>query len=283
MIRELAAAYPVRLLCEVLDVPRSTVYYEPVVKPEDVALLAAIEQLLMRWPFYGYRRVLAQLKREGWAVGETRVQRLLRQLAHSRSVGRVRTMTTDSRHSLPRFPNLVKALAITAPQQVWVADITYIRLGRRFLYLAVILDAFTRGLRGWHLSHSLETDALTRPALQMALARHPAPAIHHSDQGKQYAALAYRELLPATTHISMAAAGQPTENPLVERFIRTLKEEHVDYADYQDMEDAWQQLTYWLEVEYMTQRIHSALGYRTPAEFEAACSLQQGDSPLVHA
>jgi putative transposase len=269
MIRQLAAEYPVRVLCEVLDVPRSTVYYEPQPKPDDAALLEAIEQVLMRRPFYGYRRVTAQLKREDVDVGETRVRRLLSALDHSASVGRARS-TTDSRHGERRFPNLIKGLDITAPNQVWVADITYLRLGRRFLYLAVVLDAFTRGLRGWHLGRSLEAPDLTGRALEMALSRHPGPAIHHSDQGKQYAAASYRDRLPDSTQVSMAAVGTPTENALVERFIRTLKEEHVDYSDYRDFDDACDQLAHWLEVEYMTERVHSSLGYLTPAEFEVA-------------
>lgn len=281
MIQQMAEEYPVSLLCEVLGVARSMVYYQPRTKPGDAELLADIERLLMRWPFYGYRRVTAQLKREGWQVGETRVRRLLRQLDHSVSVGQVRVATTDSNHEHPRFPNLVKDLDITHANQVWVADITYLRLGRRFVYLAVILDACTRGLRGWCLSHSLETEDLTRQALQLALVRHPAPAIHHSDQGKQYAAAAYRDLLPETTQVSMSAVGQPTQNGIAERFMRTLKEEHIDYSDYRGFDDALEQLSYWLEVEYMTERIHSALDYLTPAEFETALIVRQPDSPLA--
>lgn len=283
MIRVLSAEYPASMVCDLLSCSRSSFYYQPVVNPEDAAVLAAIERLLMRRPFYGYRRVTAQLKREGWAIGETRVRRLLRQLDHSASVGRVRVATTDSDHDEPRFPNRVKGLAITRPNQVWVADITYIRLGRRFIYLAVILDAFTRALRGWHLSRSLETEDLTRQALAMALAHHPAPAIHHSDQGKQYAAAAYRNLLPDSTQVSMSAVGQPTENGLAERFIRTLKEEHIDYSEYQGFDDAFVQLAHWLEVEYMTERIHSSLGYLTPAEFEARAVVSQPDPLLMHA
>ena len=282
MIRQLAVDYPVTVVCEVLGVARSTVYYTPVVKTTDEALLAAIEPLLMRWPFYGYRRITAQLKRQGWAVGERRVRRLLKVLEHTASVGRVRVSTTDSQHTLPRFPNRIKALAITAPNQVWVADITYIRLGRWFLYLAILLDAFTRGLRGWHLSRSLDTRLLTTRALQMALEHHPAPAFHHSDQGAQYAAEAYCTLLPDTTQVSMSAPGRPTENGIAERFMRSLKEEHVDYADYRDEADAFQQIGHWLEVEYMTERIHSSLGYLTPAEFEAFCT-QSEVSPLCSA
>ncbi len=132
-------------------------------------------------------------------------------------------------------------MSITRPNQVWVADITYIRLGRRFIYLAVILDAFTRGLRGWCLSRSLEKSS-TVSALKMTLARHPAPAIHHSDQGSQYATPDYTGLLPKATQVSMSAVGQPTENGLAERFIRTLKEEHIDYSEYTDFDDAFAQL-----------------------------------------
>lgn len=279
MIRRLAEEYPLSVVCQVLGVARSTVYYEAVVPPAGNALLEAVEGVLMRWPFYGYRRVTAQLKRQGWQVGERQVRRLLRVLEHTANVGRVRVATTHSQPDLLRFPNLLTGLDITAPHQVWVADITYLRLGLRFIYLAVILDAFTRAVRGWHLSTRLDTATLTSQALRKALAHHPAPAIHHSDQGAQYAMPTYRALLPATTQISMAAAGQPTQNGLVERFIRTLKEEHVDYTEYADYDDACRQLAHWLEVEYMTERIHSALGYLTPAEFEAAC-LSAPDSLL---
>ncbi len=279
MIRALSQEYPASMVCDLLGCPRSSLYYQPVANPEDAKLLEAIERILMRWPFYGYRRVTAQLKREGWGVGKTRVRRLLKQIDHSCAVGRVRVTTTNSDHDLPRYPNRVKVLDIIRPNQVWVADITYIRLGRRFIYLAAILDAYTRGLRGWHLSRSLEKD-LTTTALKMALARHPAPDIHHSDQGSQYATPDYTGLLPETTRVSMAAVGQPTENGLAERFIRTLKEEHIDYTEYQDFDDACEQLAHWLEVEYMTERIHSALGYLTPAEFEAMAGVHQLD-PLL--
>lgn len=268
MSRQLSAEYPVKTVCEALSCPRSTYYYEQLVDPQDAVFLEAIEQVLMRWPFYGYRRMTAQLKREGHLIGETRVRRLLKQLEHSVKVGRVKVNTTDSNHDLPRYPNLVKGLSIERPNQVWVADITYIRLGRHFIYLAVILDACTRGLRGWHVSRSLDK-SLTISALKMALKRHPAPEIHHSDQGSQYATPLYTGVFPKdTTLISMSAVGQPTENGLAERFMRTLKEEHVDYSDYEDFDDAERKLAHWLEVDYMTERVHSALGYLTPAEFE---------------
>jgi putative transposase len=131
----------------------------------------------------------------------------------------------------------------------------------------VILNAFTRGLRSWHLGRSLDKN-LTISALKMALKRHPAPTIHHSDQGSQYVTPLYTGVFPKVTLISMSAVGQPTENGLAERFMRTLKEEHVDYSDYEDFGDAEWQLARWLEVEYMTERVHSALDYLNPAEFD---------------
>ncbi len=152
---------------------------------------------------------------------------------------------------------------------VQTIDITYIRLGRRFIYLAVILDAFTRAVRGWALSRSLEQQ-LTLDALEMALAK-GIPFIFHSDQGSQYAAWTHTErLLNQGVHISMSDKASPTQNGLVERFMRTVKEEHVDYSEYRDFEDAYQQLKHWLEVVYMTERIHESLNYVTPAEFEVA-------------
>jgi putative transposase len=268
MIDQMKLDYPIAELCRVLECPRSSYYARPQSSELEASLVEAAERVLMRWPFYGYRRLLAQLKREGWQVGERVVRRLLRWLGGSRQVGRVRVQTTDSRHAHPRYPNRIKGLKITRPDQLWVGDITYIRLGKRFIYLAVILDACTRAVRGWALSRSLE-QALTLEALQVALAK-AVPFIFHSDQGVQYAAFAHTHLLlEAGVKISMSDKASPTQNGLVERFMRTVKEEHVDFADYQDFDDAFRQLKHWLEVEYMTERVHSALNYQTPTEFEA--------------
>jgi transposase InsO family protein len=250
-----------------LGLPRSTYYHRSGEKVGDAVLRQEIEAVIVRWPYYGYRRVTQQLKRKGVAVGETRIRRLLKELEHSCQVGRIRIATTDSCHDHPRYPNRIKTLAITHVNQVWVADITYIRLGRQFIYLAVILDAYSRGLRGWHLSRSLDKN-LTITALKKALKDHPAPEFHHSDQGGQYATPKYTEIFPETTRISMSATGVPTENGLVERFMRTFKEEHIDHTEYVDFADAFKQIAFWLEVEYMTERIHSSIGYLTPAEFE---------------
>lgn len=267
MIGELRKSYPVKQTCEMLGMSRSTYYYQRQEKAGDRQLLEVIEKIIVRRPYYGYRRVTQQMKREGYQVGETRVRRLLGELEHSCTTGKVCISTTDSKHNLPRYPNLLKKLKITQLNQVWVADITYIRLGRLFVYLAVIMDAYSRAIRGWHLSRNLDKQ-LTIQALKMAIATYPAPMIHHSDQGGQYATPEYTDLFPEETQISMSAVGRPMENGIIERFIRTFKEEHIDYTEYNDFDDAVKQIAYWLEIEYMTERIHSALSYLTPAEFE---------------
>ena len=246
MISHLQEQYPISFLSQVLDCPRSSYYYRPDPPAADEPLVEAIEQILLRWPFHGYRRVLAQLRRQGWVVGETKVRRLLKGLGHSRNVGRVRVQTTDSNHDGQRFPNRLKGLTLSQPDQAWVADITYIRLGTRFIYLAVILDAYTRAVRGWALSRHLTTQTLTVPALAMAL-KTGHPSIVHSDQGSQYAAWLHLEpLLALEAKISLADKGQQAQNGLVERFIRTLKEEHIDYTEYADFDDAATQLRHWL-------------------------------------
>lgn len=267
MIDQMKSDYPVQQLCRVLDCPRSSYYAHPQSHEPDADLVEAMEAILMRWSFYGYRRILAQLKRQGMQVGERVVRSILKWLGVSRRVGKVRVQTTDSNHAHPRYPNRIRGLDITAPDQVWMGDIPYIRLGRRFIYLAVILDACTRAVRGWALSRSLE-QSLTLEALNRALAK-ATPFMFHSDQGVQYASFAHTcLLLEADVKISMSDKASPTQNGLVERFMRTVKEEHVDYADYRDFDDVFNQLKHWLVVEYMTERVHSSLNYQTPAEFE---------------
>lgn len=278
MIEQMKADYPVKVLCEVVELSRSTYYHRGRGIVDDPAVVSAIEYILMRYPFYGYRRIHAQLKREGLAVSQRVVRRILKNLGGSRQVGKVRINTTNSRHGLPRYPNRIKSIVPGFVNHIWVADITYIRFGKRFVYLAIILDAYSRAVRGWYLGRSLE-QSLTLTALHHALASHPAPVFFHSDQGAQYAAHAHTQaLLAVDVQISMSARAQPTDNALVERFIRTFKEEHVDYAEYDTVEDACRQIQHWLDVEYMTQRIHSALDYATPAEFEAAATLQHPPS-----
>lgn len=281
MIEHLQPEYTVSRLCQVLGCASSSFYYDAQAQGDEEELVAAAEQVLMRYPYYGYRRLQAELRRRGYAIGEHVARRLLKRLGGSRQVGRVSITTTDSQHDFRRFPNRLRGVKATYPNQFWMADITYIRLGVRFIYLAVILDAYSRSIRGWHLGRSLE-QGLTLTALKNALTHYPPPLIHHSDQGSQYAAGDYIDLLHnAGIQISMSDTGQPTQNGLVERFIRTLKEEHVDYADYTNFEDAFCQIAHWLEVEYMTERIHSALDYATPFEFEAQ-ALAEGRKPLLY-
>ena len=192
----------------------------------------------------------------------------MRQMGLSGQQKRRSGVTTDSRHPYLRYPNLVQGLDIVRPDQVWVADITYVQLGSDEVYLAILMDVFTRGLRGWHLSRSLGQE-LPLVALNRALQQRR-PEIHHSDQGGQYAAHAYvQRLLEAQTQISMAAVGQPTQNAFAERVIRTIKEEEVYLSEYRSLADASAQIGHFIDEVYQHKRIHSALGYLTPAEFEA--------------
>jgi putative transposase len=200
-------------------------------------------------------------------VNGKRVRRWMDELGINGAPPIRKKRTTNSNHAFPRYPNLVKDLEITRPDQVWVADITYIRLRREFVYLAILMDVFTRAIRGWHLSRSLD-QGLTLAALERALVV-SVPHVHHSDQGVQYAATAYVERLrKLNVNLSMAAIGEPRENGYAERVMRTIKEEEVDLSEYQDFADALRQITRFLDDVYNIKRIHSALGYLTPREFE---------------
>lgn len=259
--------YPARLVCRLLDFPRCQLYRTPVAADADAGLRRALQRLAGRWPTYGYRRLTKLLQRQGWQVNSKRVRRLMAELGIHGLLPVRRKRTTDSNHDFPRFPNLVEHLEVVRPDQVWVADITYVRLRQDFVYLAVIMDVYTRLVRGWHLGRSLE-GALTLAALKRALKRHR-PEIHHSDQGVQYAATDYVDRLRGVqARISMAAVGEPRENGFAERLMRTIKEEEVDLSEYRDYADARRQLGRFLDAVYNRKRIHSALGYLTPAEFE---------------
>jgi len=201
-------------------------------------------------------------------VNHKRVQRLMRVMDIQAKTKRRKRHTTNSEHDFPRYPNLVQDLATVRPEQVWVSDVTYIRLHTEFVYLAVIMDVFTRGIRGWHLGRNLG-HPLTLTAPRRALARYPAPEIHHSDQRVQYAATAYTQALQdVNVQISMAEVGEAWQSSYAERLIRTIKEEEVDLSEYIDYHDAYRQLGRFLDDVYMHKRIHSSLGYLTPVEFE---------------
>jgi transposase InsO family protein len=279
MVMKLAREYPVSLVCRTLGCPRSSYYYQAKGR-DDQVLKEALKQVAGTWPTYGYRRLTAQLRRESWPVNGKRIRRLMGELGLQGKVYRKKRRTTNSDHPFPRYPNLVQELEVVRPDQVWVADITYVRLQREFVYLAVIMDLFTRCIRGWHLGRSLSQE-LTLVALEQALAKRT-PEIHHSDQGVQYAATAYVQLLEATgVQISMAEVGQAWQNGYAERIMRTIKEEEVDLSEYQDYWDAYRQIGQFLEDVYMQKRIHSSLGYLTPVEFESQWLEQGVNSPTV--
>lgn len=266
-------AYPLRKACELVGLPAST-YYSPSHRAEDSQLVADLESVLSEFPRYGTRRATHQLRRPpyGYVINRKRVQRLMHQKGWLQRVKRKSYRTTNSEHPYPRYTNLVENLLVLRPDQVWVADITYIRLGTGFVFLAVIMDIFTRAIRGWCLSRSLDV-SLSLQALEMSLREHQ-PMIHHSDQGIQYASSEYVKVLNAyQIQISMAAVGAPEENGYAERLMRTIKEEEVDLSDYRDFADAQSQIGRFLEDVYNRKRIHSSLGYLTPVEFELAYGL----------
>jgi putative transposase len=272
---------PLKLALNLLDLPRSTYYYQSQ-RTDESQLETDLNEVAGQFPTYGTRRITQQLRRGPYryAIGRKRIRRLMRQKGLLRPIKRRKCRTTNSDHPYPRYPNLVKDLEISYPDQVWVCDITYIRLGTGFVYLAIVMDVFTRAIRGWNLSKSLAQD-LTLEALRTALADR-VPEIHHSDQGVHYAAHTYIDLLKGhSIQISMAAVGKAEENGYAERFMRTIKEEEVDLSEYQDFADAVSQIGRFIEDVYNKKRIHSSLGYLTPLEFEAVWSRSriEGHSP----
>lgn len=230
----------------------------------------AIQRIALEMPTYGYRPMTAELLRRDLPTGRDRVLRYMREENLLCRRRRAFVATTDSSHSLRVFPNLARDLTPTEVDQLWVADITYIRLPRDFVYLAVLLDAFSRRVIGWALERHLMTE-LPMTALQMALATRQVKAglIHHSDQGKQYAAADYVSLLVKhQIRISMSRTGNPYDNAKAERFMRTIKYEEVYLADYQTLTEARASISHFIEEVYNRKRLHSALGYRPPVEFE---------------
>ena len=265
----------VRQLCTMLHVNRRWYYasHKPSARQEvEAKLCGAIEQIVQEFAGYGYRRVTHALVRAGWSVNHKRVLRIMREegllCRHKRHVVR----TTDSHHRYQVYPNLLRGMQVEAPDTVWVADLTYIRLPSTFAYLACVLDAYSRKCVGWKVSKRIDAQ-LALDALDMALAtRDVSPGlIHHSDRGVQYASTAYVQRLESIgARVSMSAVGNPYDNAKAESFFKTVKVEEVYLKQYQSFAEAESNLEQFLEEVYNTKRLHSSLGYVSPVEFETA-------------
>jgi transposase InsO family protein len=230
----------------------------------------AIQRIALEWPSYGRPRITAELRHRGWRVNPKRVYRLMREDNLLCVRRRKFVVTTDSNHGRKVYPNLARNMILTATDKLWRADITYIRLRDEFVFLAVILDAYSRRVIGWALDRSLE-DELPLAALHMALSRRTVQPglVHHSDRGSQYASNDYTDLLKAhQIAISMSRKGNPWDNAACESFMKTLKYEEVLRNEYRDLAEARASIRQFLEKIYNQKRLHSALGYLTPAEFE---------------
>jgi transposase InsO family protein len=260
-------------MCVLAELSRAGYYRfltAPATGDKDIDLRDAIQRIALEFPTYGRPRMTEELHRRGWQVGPNRVYRIMREDNLLCLRQRKFVVTTNSNHDRPIYPNLARDMVLTGIDQLWVADITYIRLETEFVYLAVILDAYSRRAIGWALDRTLEDD-LTLAALRMALERRiPAPGlVHHSDRGVQYASQDYTDLLKGRDiTISMSRKGNPYDNAFCESFMKTLKYEEVHRQEYRDLAEARASIEHFLERVYNQKRLHSALGYRPPVEFE---------------
>jgi len=238
--------------------------------PVEMEIRDEMQRIALEFPVYGYRRITAELQHRGFDINHKHVLRRMHQDNLLCVRRRAFVVTTDSRHNLPVYPNLARALRPDAINQLWIADITYIRLRTEFVYLAVVLDAFSRRVIGWALGRTLEAK-LAVAALRMALQQRQPTAglVHHSDRGVQYASAEYTALLEQhQAHISMSRRGNPYDNAACESFLKTLKYEEVYRNEYRDLADALASIRVFIDSVYNSKRLHSALGYVSPEEFE---------------
>jgi len=260
-------------MCELGGISRAGLYrFDPEVeqREEELDLRDALQRIALEFPCYGRPRITAELRRQGWSVNHKRVGRIMREDNLLCIRRRKFVCTTDSNHGLRVYPNLAKKMELTGLDQLWVADITYIRLETEFIYLAVVLDAFSRRVIGWALGRSLEA-SLAVQALQMAFRRRGSVQglTHHSDRGVQYASMEYTDLLKEHgVQISMSRKGNPYDNAKCESFMKTLKYEEVYRQEYRDLAEAQASVEMFIEKIYNRKRLHSSLGYCSPIEFE---------------
>jgi putative transposase len=259
----------VSALCEMTGLSRAGFYRWRAPQPSarvEMELRDELQKVALEWPAYGYRRITHELRQRGFDVNHKRVLRMMRDDNLLCVRHRAFTVTTDSRHSLPVYPNLARDREVMAVNQLWIADITYIRLRTEFIYLAVVLDAFSRRVVGWALGRTLEAE-LALSALRMALReRQPPPGlVHHSDRGVQYASFRYTETLRENhVTISMSRKGNPYDNAACESFMKTLKYEEVYRNEYRDFSETLASIGEFLDQVYNRKRQHSALGYVSP-------------------
>jgi putative transposase len=265
-----------------MELARSSFYYQskepdPAIVKRDMDILDRIETICLDFHGYGYRRVTRQLHDDGYEINHKKVLRLMRESDLLCRIKRKWVRTTNSSHGLPVYRNLVKDVQINGINQVWLADITYIRIRNSFVYLAAILDAFSRKVIGHAVSRSMDTN-LVLQGLRMAIAsRRPgAGVIHHSDRGVQYASIEYTDILKEHGfQISMSGKGNPYDNAMMESFFKTLKQEEVYLHEYETLSDVENRLPYFIEQVYNLKRLHSSLGYRSPVKYEALVHQQQ--------